>query len=364
MADLSRGTGSGGTSDRDPTGMTRGEGTTFGTRKPLFGGEVEGDEGTALGFATAGLFGSDPAGGLFNTLFGQADVGRVQFRPGSFTGPLSSTRVTQGGDIVSQASPALQQAMGGLFGAGGQLLGAGTEAATSDFSDLVSEELSTLRELAQPAEEQAAASTASRLFNQGVLGSTGGALQMQSLQEAQQQADLQRQLQALNRAQQQQQFGLQQVGAGQSLFGGAADLGAIPREGAQAALEPSRIMAEIAAGNERRALQARESQRGFLGDTIGSVASGLGSAFCSQSVKENKRSPYEFMEKIKQLPVEVWDYKEGIEDSSTHLGPYAEDFKEIFGLGDGTKIPFIDMMGVVLMGQKEMIDRLEALENG
>lgn len=56
--------------------------------------------------------------------------------------------------------------------------------------------LNLLREQAAPGEEQRRLELENRLMAQGMLGSTGGALRSQSLREAQEQADLARQLQA------------------------------------------------------------------------------------------------------------------------------------------------------------------------
>lgn len=213
-------------------------------------------------------------GGLVDSLSGAGETrqaaGQVQFDPRDVQGLLGSTTFDEQGNATVTGSGQLQQAMGGLFGSGGQFLQQGTQAATQDFDVLRDESLATLRELAQPQEEQAAASTASRLFNQGVLGSTGGALQMQALEEAQQQADLERQMQAINLAQQQQQQGMQQAQLGAGLFGNAVNIGQAPMQTAQ--LGATLGGQELQASSQRAGLQAQAGQQrgNFLSGLIGS----------------------------------------------------------------------------------------------
>lgn len=79
----------------------------------------------------------------------------------------------------------------------------------------------------------------------------------------------------------------------------------------------------------------------------------------SRALKTNGRPVSEILPRIKELPVEAWDY---IEDGSTHIGPYAEDFQAMFGVGDGRGIHVADAFGVCLLGIQELLDRVEALE--
>ncbi len=66
---------------------------------------------------------------------------------------------------------------------------------------------------------------------------------------------------------------------------------------------------------------------------------------------------------VAALAVERWRYKAetGLEQSE-HIGPYAEDFRQIFGVGDGVTISTADALGVCLAAIKALSARVEALE--
>lgn len=56
--------------------------------------------------------------------------------------------------------------------------------------------------------------------------------------------------------------------------------------------------------------------------------------------------------KLKKLEINTWKYKG---EKTTHLGPMAQTFKKLFGVGDGKTLHPADIMGVVLASQKEAI---------
>ncbi|MFE3836925.1 hypothetical protein [Pseudogemmobacter sonorensis] len=69
---------------------------------------------------------------------------------------------------------------------------------------------------------------------------------------------------------------------------------------------------------------------------------------------------------IMQMPVHLWSYRpesapEGF-GTENHLGPMAEDFRDLTGLGDGTHIAFIDHLGVLTAGLKAALMRIALLE--
>ncbi len=107
-----------------------------------------------------------------------------------------------------------------------------------------------------------------------------------------------------------------------------------------------------------------QSSAGFgqlVGTGIG-VAAKLG-VFSSKKVKENKKAIPEgkALKGIKNLDVEEWDYKKGVEDSGRHIGPYAEDFKREFGVGDGVGIKHQDAMGVMMKAIQDLDAKVERL---
>jgi hypothetical protein len=79
----------------------------------------------------------------------------------------------------------------------------------------------------------------------------------------------------------------------------------------------------------------------------------LGGLFCSKVLKEDYTSisTQDILEKVRALNIEKWKYK-GIEQE--HIGPYAEQFKDLFGVGDGKTINLIDLFGVMLGSIKEL----------
>jgi hypothetical protein len=66
---------------------------------------------------------------------------------------------------------------------------------------------------------------------------------------------------------------------------------------------------------------------------------------------------------VAALPVDAWRYKPetGLEQQ-IHIGPYAEDFRKAFGVGDGVTISTIDAVGVCLAAIKALSERVEGLE--
>lgn len=101
-------------------------------------------------------------------------------------------------------------------------------------------------------------------------------------------------------------------------------------------------------------------------------ALGLGisaaSLFAShRAFKENATpvSPNMVLEAFANLPVEKWRYKPGMRlGQQPHIGPYAEDFKKMFGVGDGVTIDPIDAIGVLCAAVKALTARIKELEDG
>jgi len=81
----------------------------------------------------------------------------------------------------------------------------------------------------------------------------------------------------------------------------------------------------------------------------------------SKAVKESKRpvSAGEILAAMKELPVERWKYINHKED---HIGPYAEDFRELFGVGDGKTIDVIDAIGVLMASVKALAKELDEVK--
>jgi len=93
-------------------------------------------------------------------------------------------------------------------------------------------------------------------------------------------------------------------------------------------------------------------------DVGGDVASAALMA-SSRSYKEDIKpvSSKGIMKKFKDLKIYDWKYKG---DTERHIGPMAEDFKRIFGKGDGKTISIIDAIGTSLAMNKALAEKAHA----
>lgn len=101
---------------------------------------------------------------------------------------------------------------------------------------------------------------------------------------------------------------------------------------------------------------AQQRSSDDLAGVLGAVGTGAGLIFSSEEFKENKEEigEGEALEAVNQMPVESWDYKEGIADEGHHVGPYAEDFQAATGKGDGTTIPVQDAIGISMKAIQDL----------
>lgn len=97
-----------------------------------------------------------------------------------------------------------------------------------------------------------------------------------------------------------------------------------------------------------------------IGSAIGSIA---GLFLSDEDAKENKEEipEGEALEAIKEMPVESWKYKEGMGDGEQHVGPYAQDFKEATGKGDGHTIPGQDALGITMKAVQDLDAKVERI---
>lgn len=99
---------------------------------------------------------------------------------------------------------------------------------------------------------------------------------------------------------------------------------------------------------------------GGIGSLLGSVGS-LVSAFSSRELKDPVHSvnTQEILNSVNELNLDKWKYK-GIDKE--HIGPYAEEFKELFNVGDGQTINMIDAVGVLFASVKQLSKELRELK--
>jgi hypothetical protein len=132
---------------------------------------------------------------------------------------------------------------------------------------------------------------------------------------------------------------------------------------ANAALAKGNALSQalIAANQDYKVVGQQESGGGGLGG-LGSLLGGAASlaqtfGFSSKALKDYVMTPSteEILENVRHLNLDKWKYK-GV--SQEHIGPYAEEFKELFGVGDGKTINMLDVMGVLIGAVKELDKKL------
>jgi hypothetical protein len=86
----------------------------------------------------------------------------------------------------------------------------------------------------------------------------------------------------------------------------------------------------------------------------------------SRILKENFHpvDPADILDRVTALPVTVWNYR-GQDPSVRHIGPVAEDFHSVFGVGDDSKhIASLDTGGVALAAIQGLNQKVEQLGGG
>lgn len=110
--------------------------------------------------------------------------------------------------------------------------------------------------------------------------------------------------------------------------------------------------------------QASSANSAGLMSGLGSMAGMAMMAFSSKELKENKESVDGALDAVNSMPVEAWDYKQGVSDEGRHIGPYAEDFQAATGMGDGKTINLVDGMGLTMKAVQELDQKVEKLAKG
>lgn len=102
------------------------------------------------------------------------------------------------------------------------------------------------------------------------------------------------------------------------------------------------------------ATEFRVDQSGNL--TTSGTVNGTSSKTVKKSIKPVNE--IEILDRISRLQVSTWQYKS--ENGITHLGPMAEDFSDLFGLGSDNKhIAASDMAGVAIASVKSLNKQLQ-----
>lgn len=119
--------------------------------------------------------------------------------------------------------------------------------------------------------------------------------------------------------------------------------------------------------NQMQQYQQNQANKNATMGTLGSVAGAM-LMKCTVTAKnvDGPASAHDAAVAVMDMPIHTWRYKpeaapEGF-GTEVHMGPMAEDFRRLTGLGDGKTISVVDAFGVVLAALKSALMRLEVLE--
>lgn len=135
--------------------------------------------------------------------------------------------------------------------------------------------------------------------------------------------------------------------------------GAMQGYGSQANILNQRYGNQLSAWAQQNSANSQAQSGLFSG--LGSMAGMAMMAYSSKDFKEDKHEIDGALDAVNAMPVEEWQYKEGIADGGRHIGPYAEDFKAATGKGNGKMIPVMDAVGVTMKAVQELDKKVEKL---
>lgn len=138
---------------------------------------------------------------------------------------------------------------------------------------------------------------------------------------------------------------------------------------ANAALASGNALAQslLAANQQYKVIGQQDSGGGGLGG-IGSVLGGIGSiasAFMAPSSRDfkdhvNTPTTKEILDNVNKLEINRWKYKNIPEE---HLGPYAEQFHDLFNVGHSKAINLVDVCGILLASVQELSQQIDSLKD-
>lgn len=104
--------------------------------------------------------------------------------------------------------------------------------------------------------------------------------------------------------------------------------------------------------------QERASRNNMIG-TVAGIGIGLLSLSSEAAKAATEKSP-RLLDKLKDVRIDKWKYHGGDRD---HIGPYAEEFNNTFGVGKNHQsyLDVIDVLGVTLGSIKELNRKVESL---
>lgn len=95
----------------------------------------------------------------------------------------------------------------------------------------------------------------------------------------------------------------------------------------------------------------------------GFATSGLGLLLSSKKLKTNRKdvADGDGLDAVESMPVQTYDYKPGVADGGSHVGPMAEDFKAATGHGDGKTIAVQDAIGISMKAIQDLSKKVNRI---
>lgn len=111
--------------------------------------------------------------------------------------------------------------------------------------------------------------------------------------------------------------------------------------------------------------QQQTSAMGTLGQLGGAMLMAGKSTRTAKNVGDTV-DIHEMAGAVLEMPIHRWSYKPDLAPpgfgTETHIGPMAEDFRDMTGFGNGQSIVFLDYFGVLHAALKSALTRIEVLE--
>jgi hypothetical protein len=161
------------------------------------------------------------------------------------------------------------------------------------------------------------------------------------------------------------------TGGAASTVGGAykTDIGANTTAGG---LLEKQYSTNVDAWNDQQKIAAQNAAGigQFAGTVLGAAtrpgvsSSAAGLMFLSsKKAKTNRKDVAEgsSLDAVNEMPVQNYDYKPGMGDGGSHVGPMAEDFQKATGRGDGTQIAAQDAIGVTMGAVKDLNKKVDRI---
>lgn len=118
--------------------------------------------------------------------------------------------------------------------------------------------------------------------------------------------------------------------------------------------------------SEFQQYQQRQQQSMQTASALGSIGSALIKSSAEYKNVKGRASAMGAIDAVLSIPVYTWTYKPGsapvLDHGGLHVGPMAEDFQRITGLGTSDAIDATDYLGVILAALQEAVARISALE--